>query len=185
MEDKSKVKNKINGFTLIETLVSIMMVSIAFLGIYSATAKYSQQTKQLKDTYVASLLGQEGIEIVRNIRDKNWLTSVSPDLPNPDFSNGLTGYSCSATPLSTEGAEANYDDTGLSAYNSAHYLYILGGNSFYKYLASPGASDVKTNYRRQICIDSGTANELHVAVYIYWTGGKQTVVKEDLYNWKW
>jgi len=41
---------------LIEALVSMMMVSIAFLGIYSAVSKYAQQTKQIKDTYIASLL---------------------------------------------------------------------------------------------------------------------------------
>lgn len=171
-----QVKRFNSGFTLIETLVAIMMVSIAFLGIYSATARYAQQTKQVKDIYVASLLGQEGIEIARNIRDANWTLGTG------NWDDGLT--SCSGCSGQTNGCMAQYNDTSLSAYDSTKYLYIDDGNSFYKYIASPSGSDVKTNYRRQICIDSGS-DVLHVTVNVFWTGGRQTTIKEDLYNWKW
>lgn len=173
MGNKNKTKNRIKGFTLIEVMVSIMMVSIAFLGIYSATSKYSQQTNQLKETYVASLLGQEGVEVVRNIRDTNWV------LGTVDWDDGLTGYDCSADPLESEGAQAAYDSTTLAAYTNTNLN--IDGNNFYSYEAGTA-----TRYKRQICIDSTTDTDiLHVAVYVYWTGGKQTVIKEDLYNWKW
>lgn len=180
------LKIKKAGFTLVETLVAIMMVSIAFLGIYAAASKYGQQTKQIKETYIASLLGQEGIEFVRNIRDKNWVTSTSSDLPNPDFTNGLTGCSCSSGTPPTGGCEADYLSTDFSDTYDGDFLYITNGNSFYKYITSPSSSDVKTNYKRQICIDTTTrAGIIGVTVYVYWTGGRQTIVKEDLYNWKW
>ena len=183
MENKNKTINK-RGFTLIEVMVALLMVSIAFMGIYSTTAKYTQQTNQIKEIYTASLIGQEGIEIVRNIRDRNWMTSLTVFPLNSDFSNGLTGYACSGSPL-TGGAEANYDSASLTAYNNTHYLSIIGGNGFYKYIASPAGTDVLTSYRRQICIDTADANILHVAVYVYWKGGRSTVIQEDLYNWKW
>jgi prepilin-type N-terminal cleavage/methylation domain-containing protein len=164
-----KKKNR-KGFTLIETLVSLMMVSIAFLGIYGAVAKYSQQTKQVKDTYVASLLGQEGVEIVRNMRDKNWVTAAAWD-------NGLT--SCSGCSGHTNGCQADYNDAALASYNdSTGYLWINSG--FYEY----GSTGTITPYKRQICIDE-SGNIVHVVVNVYWTGGRQTTVKEDLYNWKW
>lgn len=157
------------GFTLIETLISIMIVSIAFLGIYSAAAKYTQQTKQVKDTYVASLLGQEGIEIVRNLRDTNWVSAASWD-------TGLTA--CGSCSGQTNGCQADYNDTLLSTYNNSSYLWI--NNGFYEY----GSSGTITPYRRQICIDED-GNILHVTVNVYWTGNRQTTIKEDLYNWKW
>jgi prepilin-type N-terminal cleavage/methylation domain-containing protein len=158
------------GFTLIETMVSLMMVSIAFLGIYGAVAKYSQQTKQIKENYVASLLGQEGIEVVRNMRDKNWVTAAAWD-------NGLT--SCSGCSGRTNGCQAAYNATTLSAYNdTTGYLYINSG--FYDY----SGTGTLTPYKRQICIDE-SGSILHVVVNVYWTGGKQATVKEDLYNWKW
>lgn len=179
MNQELRIKNQ-RGFTLIETLVAIMMVSIAFLGIYAAASKYAQQTKQIKETYIASLLGQEGIEIVRNIRDYNWVNSATWD-------NNLTSCSCSGNPP-TGGCQADYtyaNGSALSAYSDSSYLYIASGNSFYKYITSPSSSDVKTNYKRQICLDTTRSGIIGITVYVYWTGGRQTVVKEDLYNWKW
>jgi len=42
-----------------------------------------------------------------------------------------------------------------------------------------------TSYKRQICIDETGGKLLHLVVNIYWAGGRQTTIKEDLYNWKW
>ena len=189
MENTSKIKNKINGFTLIEVLVALLMVSIAFMGIYSATAKYTQQTNQVKDIYVASLLGQEGIEIVRNIRDKNWF------IDNTHFRDGLTlnglaspiNCSCDAVPTDAQGCQADYSSIVLTAdYATPKYFYIENGNGFYTYTS--GASNTLTSYKRRICINEDTSyasSLLHVSVYVYWKGGRSTVIKEDLYNWKW
>lgn len=162
-------RESLGGFTLIEVLVAIMMVSIAFLGIYGATVKYTQQTKQIKDTYVASLLGQEGVELVRNIRDKNWVTAAAWDL-------GLT--TCTGCSGTTGGCQADYNDAALVAYNNSSTFWINSG--FYDYSGTGTA----TPYRRQICIDE-SGSVLRVVVNVYWTGNRQTTIKEDLYNWKW
>jgi prepilin-type N-terminal cleavage/methylation domain-containing protein len=164
-------KNK-KAFTLIETLVSLMMISIALLGIYSAIAKYTQQTKQMKENYTASLLGQEGIEIVRNMRDTNWVSRAA-------FANGLTGgTACSGD---TGGWQADHTATGsanLVAYAGAYLNTDSDG--FYTYSAG-----TVTPYKRQICIVQDTNTDiLHVSVIVRWTS-HTTTIREDLYNWKW
>jgi prepilin-type N-terminal cleavage/methylation domain-containing protein len=156
------------GFTLIEMVVSVFIITVAVVSIVQATTKHIQQTKFEKEAYVAALLGQEGIEIIKNIRDTNWVISSSWD-------TGLT--SCAS------GCQADYDDVSLSAYSSSSYLYIEGSTKFYKYIVSPLAADTKTIYTRKITIDTGTTDVLKITVDVYWRGNT-TTVKEDIYNWK-
>jgi prepilin-type N-terminal cleavage/methylation domain-containing protein len=163
------------AFTLIETMVSLMMISVALLGIYAAIAKYTQQTKQVKENYIASLLGQEGIEIIRNLRDTNWITGG-----RAAFSTGLISSNCNVD--GTGGWRVDYLATSTAdlVSNTAPvpYLYTNDTNGFYNY-----TSGTVTPYKRQICVVED-GDILHVSVVIYWTS-HSTTIKEDLYNWKW
>lgn len=61
------------GFTLIEVLT---VVAIFFLGILGAFTLSLNNLNQVKDNFnrvAAADLAREGIEIIRNIRDTNWL----------------------------------------------------------------------------------------------------------------
>ena len=154
------------AFTLIEMVVAVFIIIIAVVGIIEMTSKYVQRIKFEKESYVAALLGQEGVEIVKNIRDTNWVAGNAWD-------TGLT--SCGS------GCQADYT-TSLSAYDGS-YLYIENTTKLYKYIASPVAGDIKTIYNRKVTIDTGTSNILKVIVDVYWRGNT-TTVKEDMYNWK-
>ncbi|MDD5639579.1 MAG: prepilin-type N-terminal cleavage/methylation domain-containing protein, partial [Candidatus Pacebacteria bacterium] len=69
MERKNKNQK---SFTLIEMLVSVFIISFALISMFGLNSKYNQQSKQEKEAYEASLLAEEGVEIVKNIRDCNW-----------------------------------------------------------------------------------------------------------------
>lgn len=56
-------------------LVSVFIISFSLVAIFNLNSKYTQQTKQEKEAFVATLLAQEGVEIVKNMRDTNWVTS--------------------------------------------------------------------------------------------------------------
>ncbi len=164
-------KNIKNGFTLVEIMISIFVISVAIIGIFQATTKYIQQTKFEKEGYVAALLGQEAIEIVKNFRDTNWVEGDAGG-----WNNGLT--SCSA------GCEIDYDDTSFTLWSgSGRNLYLEGSSGLFKYLASPGINDVKTIYTRKVIITESGSDKLSIVVNVYWKGNT-TVVKEDIYNWK-
>ncbi len=165
------VKNIKNGFTLVEIMISIFVISVAIIGIFQATTRYIQQTKFEKEGYVAALLGQEAIEIVKNFRDTNW---VEEDAGG--WESGLT--SCSS------GCEIDYDDASFTPWSgSGRNLYIENSSKLFKYLASPGANDVKTIYTRKVIMTPSGDDKLSIVVNVYWKGNT-TVVKEDIYNWK-
>ena len=61
------------GFTLVEVLVSIFIVTVGAGGAFSLVQKTLNFTTNAALQLEASYLAQEGIEIVRNIRDTNLL----------------------------------------------------------------------------------------------------------------
>ena len=169
---------KEKGFTLLEMLISIMVITIGVLGIYSAVLKYTKATQVARENLTAAYLGQEGIEIIKNIRDTNWINAET-------WNDDLTG--CDAVDGSCEidtifGGGTAKDPVFTIWSGSGRSLYIENSTKLYKYLASPGASDIRTIYTRKITIDSVTDDVLKIQVDVYWRG-KTTTVKEDIYNW--
>ena len=71
------------SFTLIEVTVAIFLLTVGTVGAFSLIQRTivlsTIGAAQLQATYLA----QEGIEIVRNIRDSNWLAGV-------DWGNNLS-----------------------------------------------------------------------------------------------
>lgn len=167
---------KEKGFTLLEMLISIMIITIGVLGIYSAVFKYTKDVQQIRENLIASYLCQEGIEIVKNMRDSNWVGSLA-------WNNGLT--TCAA------GCEIDYDNKGgdgvtpgLTVWSDpGNFLYIDATTGLYKY--EHIAADIKTPWTRKITIDTGTLNTLKITVVVFWNSGSNNmIVKEDIYNWK-
>jgi len=166
------ISKKTKGFTLLEMLISVAIITIGALGVFSAVAKFSQQAQQERENLVAAYLGQEGIEIVKNIRDTNWVETAA------SWKDGLT--SCSS------GCEADFNDASLTAWTTGNYFYIENSNpgtGLYRYITSPVSGDVVTPYKRKITITTVGADELDIIVDVYWVTYTMTV-KENIYNWK-
>jgi len=69
--------NKNNfGFSLVEVLTVITIVVIGMLGLVSLVRQNIQVQNVNKNYLIASMLSQEGLELVRNIRDENWLDNT-------------------------------------------------------------------------------------------------------------
>ena len=170
------------GFTIIEASISIFMLAIALIGAYNAFTVMDILTSSSSDRFVAAYLAQEGMEIIRNIRDTNWIESE-------DWQTGLTG--CES------GCEADYktfgdDNTPLVAWNDGTYLKI-DDDGFYNYT---NGSDTK--FKRKIIIEpmettGGTEDIMRVEVTVYWDqksnilfgseNENSITVEEYLYNW--
>jgi prepilin-type N-terminal cleavage/methylation domain-containing protein len=162
----NNIFKKERGFTLLEMLISILIISIGVSGVYMAVAKYARDTQTERESFMAAYLCQEGIEIVRNLRDFNLVSGAV-------WKNGLT--SCGT------GCEADYHTpTTLSAWTTGSILYINQTTGLYEYTSST----VPTSYKRKIVIDNTTnTNILSITVYVYWENNTMTA-KEDLYNWR-
>jgi Tfp pilus assembly protein PilV len=74
-----KLKNKKRkGFSIGEVLLAIFVLSIGMIAVFSLFNAGIKNLQNERDLIVASLLAQEGVEVVRNIRDNNWADRVYP-----------------------------------------------------------------------------------------------------------
>ncbi len=178
------LKKKGEGFTLIEVIVSILVVTVGVLAAYTVTQKIVSYTYQVSSRLTAAYLAKEGIEIVRNIRDTNWLqgenwnsdlVGVGTEKWEADYTtrtfkgSGGAGEDCSQIPY-----------YNCEAYDPNNYLRIDGG--FYNYVVGPGSK-----FKREITITPTGADELMVSVEVFWEEKGEVygpiTVQEILYNW--
>ncbi len=170
--------SKKKGFSLIEILAVIFIVSIALVGVITL-AHHSIRAQRLnKHTLIAYQLAQEGIELVRAVRDNNW--------KNDKYTFDqifLNGYYC-----------IDYERLSLEAKASPCSLYLVDGYYVHPEIAS---EDQLTPYSRLIEIKLleqlpenreliGTNQAIHVASRIYWEELGTTfeyVTATELYDW--
>jgi len=183
------------GFTLIEMVVSIFIIVIAVVGILQVTSKYVQKTKFEKEAYVAALLGQEAIEIVKNIRDTNWLEGEVWDNELTSCSTTCTIAQLNETYNSPESRLTNCSggceiDVTFNAStpsftpwaSGGRYLYIENTSNTYKYIASPVSEDTKSPYKRRI-IMTVEGDKVNIIVDLFWRT-YSSAIKQDIYDWK-
>lgn len=81
---KFKIQNSNEGgFSLLEAMLSIF---ILLMGITAAMSLVSGGVRGLtlsKNRLIATNLAQEGLEIIHNVRDNNWLNSKNEPTPPP------------------------------------------------------------------------------------------------------
>jgi len=156
------------GFTLVEILIAVTVFTIGIMACYSAITKVVSLTYLNSFRFVASRLAQEGIELVSNTRDTNWLNQGA------DWNDGLI-------PNCISGCEIDYDDLGFSAYQD-RYLQI-NSDGFYNY----GDGD-DSRFKRKITITEVTPDELEIKVEVMWSKLGSSVetltAEEHLYNWR-
>jgi hypothetical protein len=152
--------------------MSILIIGIISSFILVTRALYN--TSIIQDRLTASFLAQEGLELVREIRDSNyinrinngtgnWNDGLQPGTYRISFENGLEKISDSS---SSEATLYFHDDTGLFNYDSSGAL---------------------TSFNRQIQIDPISDHELRITVTVSWQTKGITDYKlqaeDHLFDW--
>lgn len=173
------------GFTLIETMVAILLLSTAIAGPLTLASKGLSTSVVAKDQIGAFNLAQDGMEYIRFIRDTNklsggnWLTGVGAGINGVDLTPCVGGAGCyidsvqsTVTACSTACPIMNYDST------NHYYSYTTGSASAQK-------------YRRIVTITTpfgGNSDEAKVSVVVQWTSAgnmvRSVTVQEDMLNWQ-
>lgn len=164
---------KKNSFTILEVMLAIFVLTTAVGASFALIQQTLVAASISQSKLVAYYLAQEGIEIVRNIRDNNWLLQGSNRTIS--WKNGLTNGVW----------EADYSNLTLSP-NLNRNLYIEGASGFYKYISSPLPGDVETSYKRTISITEIGDSALEVKTAVEWKERGRThdiEVVDRLYNW--
>lgn len=129
--EKHKKQRLCAGFTLVETIIAIFILTIGILTIYGVFFDMSRQAKNQSNSLIASYLAQEGIEIVKNMRDTNWITNYAgywlEGIDNgsclggcnfeADFKTGTPYQIIELRPYGTDGNFLNIDDSNVYSYN--------------------------------------------------------------------
>jgi len=67
------------SFTLIEVVVAVFVLTIGVLAVFNVVQNITVYSRISSSRLTAVYLAQEGIELVRNQRDSNWLAGDSWD----------------------------------------------------------------------------------------------------------
>jgi prepilin-type N-terminal cleavage/methylation domain-containing protein len=167
------------GFTLLEVIAAIFLMTIGVIGTLSLVSQAIISSQITSSRLVASYLAQEGIEIVKNLRDTNFLQIRRELITEDQWTQGLTGCS--------EGCEADYNDLALTP-TANRYLNIDAG--FYQY----SGFGTQTPFKRKITINiqdlsnppDGIPDKMKVQVEVSWTERLRTyqvTAQENIYKW--
>lgn len=69
---KIKKYHQLPGFTFIEMLAVLFIVSVGLLAVFNLISQNIRVQQINKNSLIASQLAQEGIELIREVRDHNW-----------------------------------------------------------------------------------------------------------------
>lgn len=177
--------NRTRGFTLIETMVAIAILTIAIIGPMFALQQGVVSSYTARDRLVASNLAQDGVEFVHAVRDKNYLYNIAnPGAPRSWFF-GLdgTGGSVDCTD-GTKCAVDSYYDTVLLCSSTCPKLKLLSTGIYNQGAVS--ASNPETGFRRTVELTSISPREMKVSVTVDWTTGGipyNITIVEHLQDW--
>jgi hypothetical protein len=150
------------GFTLLETIAAISILIGGVLIVYASSARMLAYTYDNQYKLTASYLAQEGIEVIRNIRDQNWVEGAE------EWADGLSAGDW----------RVQYDSTSLMVY--ADTPLLLSEDGFYSY-----DSGESTVFKRKITISQLSDDSLKVIAEVSWPydQGRSVQAEKILYNW--
>jgi len=154
------------AFTLIEVLISVAVVIAALIGVLSLATLGISSIRVNKSKIIAANLAEEGLELVKNIRDNNWLNYKR------SASNWRDG-------LGQGDYRVQYNTESLLVYGAVPLK--LDSNGFYQY-----DSGNNTPFYRKITIQYIGDYALKAIVQITWqeSGKSKTITAEArYYNW--
>ena len=135
---------KYSAFSLIEVLMSAFILGVGLTAAISLLSSGFRQSIENRSQFAAALLSQEGVELVKNIRDNNWANG------NPSFMGIDDGNNC----------HIDVEDINLQC--DGNYLLKRTSGGFYNHF-----SGENTKFSRKIVI-SGDSNQKVVTSYVIW-----------------
>jgi prepilin-type N-terminal cleavage/methylation domain-containing protein len=175
------------GFTLIETLVAVSIVSLAVTGPLVAASRSIVSAEVARDKLIASYLAQEGVEYIRAMRDDSYLAiygtgsaaTLSERAWNSFYSaNDATSITqCRSNPCtldrtkSMNGVETDPtadSDKSLRVCTTSgcRPLYLTSANTY----TQVASGNTQTPFTRTITItDQNAEKEMKVSSNVSWT----------------
>lgn len=172
------ISNKQRGFTLIETLVAISLLTIAVVAPMALTTQSLAGAYYARDQVTAFFLAQEAIEGVRSVRDGNILAT---GLGTPtDLMSGIP--STNGSPFTID---VHTNPVTMTACPAGGCPPLQTDGELYGYQAGWTA----TNFIRSVSATyvPGTTNEVVISATVTWQTAafqrRTFTLSENLYRW--
>lgn len=156
---KRKIRQKkLRGFSVGEVLLGSFILAMGLTATTALIAGSLRYSLQAQDIIVAAELAQEGVELVRNVRDN-------------DFASGGDGFDPSSFSNGRRHCRRDYSDGIGSALDcqggqgSAAHYYLQYIANYYQH------TNVQGRFSRYIYVDYNTSGSEHTALvrsFVYW-----------------
>lgn len=191
-----RVISSSKGFTLVETLVSLAIFSVAILALLVVLTQNLSDTNNSKRKIIASYLAEEGIEYMRNMRDTHTLYTVPALTGWNNFYTKVVGAGnqicAQAQSRGCYFADLSAGDYANNVQPMASLVIVACGQSCpaLLYDGTQGKYNYNTGtasgFIRKITVIPISANEMKVVSTVYWDQGPNTysvVFSDSLFNW--
>lgn len=159
-----------SGFTLVEVVVILFVMSMGLIGVLSLIVQNIQSQSYNKSNLMAYQLAQEGVELIRKVRDSNWREG----LPYDDK-------------LASGEYFMSYDDAAPQIHDAANPGELVLKQDAANFYTHDSAAGKTTIFSRLITITAVDANSFRVVVAVSWAEfGRNYVYNLEtiLYNWR-
>lgn len=177
------------GFLIIEAIVAIFVVGVSMVAFITVLSAAFRQNINNRDYAIASGLAQEGVELIRNIRDNNWKENGTAfdstgTYKFPDSNSSGKCYEIDindAVPTALSNCSSSLRKLSLGKYTRS-------GDSGYVYLyLYPSSGSGNTKFSRRITV-KGTSDDRTISSEVFWrpTGSSSDTsikVEDTLNNW--
>ncbi|MFA5184048.1 MAG: hypothetical protein WC456_00815 [Patescibacteria group bacterium] len=159
------------GFSLVEIITILFIISLGLVGILSLLIQNIQSQGYNKNNLIAYQLAQEGVELIRKVRDSNWRTANEP-----------------LDELFTAGQYyMDYLDSEPQPYSGSPAQLVLKQDAagfYFHDLASTATSSI---FSRLIVLQNVSAASVRVIVRVSWEDRERNYaydLETMLYNWR-
>ncbi len=178
------------GFTLIETLIAVLLLSIAITGPLTIASKGLTATMVAKDQFIAFYLAQDAMEQVRYLRDSSCLTKV-PDATGCPVASWLASLNVCKTSVNASGCyldSTGFDPATPTACPAGGCPVMFYDSSTNSYRYTAGAQTPQ-RFVRTVKITNSVADEAIVTVTVTWTDlagvtHQPVTIRENIFRWE-
>lgn len=190
--------NQQQGFTLIETLLAVLLLTTAIAGPLTIASRALNAAVVAKDQITAFYLAQDGMEYVRFLRDSACLTAGSQiDAGGCPVSDSNSWLSSLSACISTDGSTscyldsfANHPSTPTTCSGTCPVMQYVAANKMFNYNGTSNPSIQQFVRTVSIKYDPATnADEAVVTVRVTWTNlagvtHAPITIRENLMRWQ-
>ncbi len=167
MKNQSYRHYRESGQTLIETIVAIFVLTVGLLGGLGLAVYAFGASSDIVERITATSLAREGIEVVRRMRDSNWLDDslvdcgggqpCYPDWLDEEYDIEADTYRVEFDPTATDDDPAKWElDEAPGSPSSTYYRLYLRPSSGFTH-SNAGGAQLTNFFRKVVIIEQDTS----------------------------